>query len=272
MFFDFLLLRQIILLAGCGAAAYTDTKTGLIFDKITYPMIAAGIVLNIAEQQWLFLAAGAIVFAIGYVIYYMGKFGGGDVKLFTGIAFLLPFFQGNFFLLNSLFAACLLAVSFYSTYFLVKYARKGISLKENRQSMRRALFFGAAIAAYLSAIAFMQVMAWQSVAVLVLPLALAILFLAFEKGIRGSFFLKQVELNKLEEDEVIAADFLDEKTKTALNLKVKGVFGEKEIQTLKEIGVKKVPVYRGMPPFAPFILLGVVVAILLPDFLGLLFS
>ncbi len=272
MVFDLLLLRQVILLAGCTAAAYTDAKTGLIVDKITYPMIAAGIALNLLEAEWVFLVAGAAVFAIGYAIYYMGKIGGGDVKLFTGIVFLLPVLQGKIFILNALFAACILAVSFYSTYYVAKYARKGIDWQRNRKSTRKALFFGAGIAAYLSAITYMQIVAWQTAAILAMPLMLALLFLAFEKGIRHRFFLKEVKLQNLEEDEVIATEFLNQKTKKTLNLKLKGVFGEKEKAMLQSIGVKTVPVYRGMPPFAPFILLGCIIAILQPDLLGLLFA
>ena len=272
MVFELLLLRQAILLAGCLAAAYTDAKTGLILDKITYPMIAAGILLNLLEAEWFFLAFGAAVFAIGYVVYYMGKLGGGDVKLFTAIAFLLPVLQGQVFLLNALFAGCLLAVTFYSTYYVAKYARKGISWKENRQSIRKALLFGVVIAAWLWAVVFMQAIAWQTALLLAFPLLLALFFLAFERGIRHCFFLRQLALGKLEEDEVIAVEFLSPRIKKLLDLKVKGVLGEREIAKLRKLGVKCVPVYRDMPPFAPFILLGCIAAILQPDLLGLLFA
>ena len=130
--FDLLLLRQAILLAGCGTAAFTDARTGLILDRITYPMIALGILLNLWEWELAGLALGAGVFAIGYAVYYMGKLGGGDVKLFTGIAFLLPFFDGKVFLLNALFAASILAVVFYSAYYVSRYARKGIDWNEKK--------------------------------------------------------------------------------------------------------------------------------------------
>lgn len=272
MVFDLLLLRQAIILIGCGAAAYTDAKTGLIFDKITYLMILAGIILNIIEMNWLFLGIGAAVFAAGYVIYYAGKIGGGDVKLYTGIAFLLPVFQGQSFLLNALFTACLLAVTFYSAYYTTKYVRQGICWEENKPGIRKALLFSVPIALWLSSLALMQTIAWQTLALLAAPLLLAILFLAFERGIRKSFFLREVQLQNLEEDEVIAAEFLDEKIREQLNLKLKGVFGEREIATLKKAGIGRAPVYRDMPPFAPFILLGCIAAMVQPNLLNLLFA
>ena len=260
------------MLAGCSAAAYTDARTGLILDKITYAMIAAGILLNVVQGEWFWLVIGAAVFAIGYVIYYMGKIGGGDVKLFTGIAFLLPFYQGQFFLLNALFAACILAVVFYSIYYLSKYARKGINWKENQQGIQKAIIFGIIIGAWLVIISITRVVSVTAMLILGITLGLALLFLAFEKGIRRNFFLKEIPISKLEEDEVIATEFLKQGIRKKLGLKFKGVFGEKEKTMLKELGVSKVPVYRNMPPFGPFILLGCIAAMIWPDILGLIFA
>lgn len=271
MVLDLLILRQAVVLLGTGAAAYTDAKTGLILDRITYAMIAAGILLNIFQGEWMFLATGIIVFCLGYLLYYMGKIGGGDVKLFAGIAFVLPFFGGNFFLLNALFAACVLAVVFYSAFFLVKYARMGIDWKLNTKSILRAGIFGLAIAAWLFAIAIMGIASIQGTIILAIPLGFALVFLAFEPGIRKSFFLKKISLKKLEEDEVVAVDFLDKKTKKALGLIAKGVLGKKEIQKLQKAGIKSILVYRNMPPFGPFIFLGCIAAMAMPGLVSAIF-
>jgi Flp pilus assembly protein protease CpaA len=272
MAFELVLLRIVALLAGCSAAAYTDARTGLILDSITYPMIALGIALDIIQGEWLWLLAGIAVFAIGYAVYYAGKVGGGDVKLFTGIAFLMPAYQGNFFLAGALFAACILAVAFYSAFYVAKYAEKGIDWKENRPGIQKAAVFGIALAAWLAAMAFLGAVSAGALGLLALAFSLALLFIAFEKGIRHSFFLKLVPVGKLEEDEVIAAEFLDSKTKGRLGLGFKGVFGKKEIELLVKAGIKEVPVYRGMPPFGPFILLGCIAAIIWPNFIGMMFA
>ncbi len=272
MLFELLLIRQAIVLAGCSAAAYTDARTGLILDKVTYAMIAAGVLLNVVQGEWLWLVIGATVFGIGYVIYYMGKIGGGDVKLFTGIAFLLPFYQEQFFLLNALFAACILAVIFYSIFYLLKYTRIGIDWKENKQGIQKAILFGIVIGAWLAIVSITQVVSITAMSMLGITLGLALLFLAFEKGIRHKFFLKQISINKLDEDEVIATEFLKKGIREKLGLKFKGVFGEKEKAILKKTGILKVPVYRGMPPFGPFILLGCIAAMIWPDILGLIFA
>jgi len=258
--------------AGCAFAAYTDARTGLILDKITYPMVAIGIVLNLLELNWVFLGIGIATFAIGYAVYYAGKIGGGDVKLCTGIAFLLPLYGGGIFLLNALFAGSILAAAFYSVFFVSKYARKGIDWKENRQNMLKTAVFAAIIGAYFWLLAAMRLLNAGAAALLGFPIGLALVFMALERGIKRSFFLKKVALGRLEEDEVIAAEFLAKKIRDKLKLNFKGVLGEKEIALLRRAGIRTVPVYRGMPPFAPFILLGSIATLIRPDIIGVFFA
>jgi hypothetical protein len=95
--------------------------------------------------------------------------------------------------------------------------------------------------------------------------------LALEKGIRKNFFLKKINLSELEEDEVIAAEFLDEKTRKALELKTKGILGEKEKNKLEKAGIKEILVYRNLPPFAPFVFIAIIIILALPEITGLLF-
>lgn len=91
----------IIALVACIYASYSDLKEGVIRNKLTFPLIALGIVLNGIYiftnfgDVWLFIKAIVIVafiFIIGYVLWKMGAWAGGDVKLFTAIAALIPFY------------------------------------------------------------------------------------------------------------------------------------------------------------------------------------
>lgn len=269
-----MMIRLAAILLGSGAAAYTDAKTGLIDDKITYSMIVVGVLLNVVAfatsfDAFIFIIPAA-VFAIGFVLYWLGKIGGGDVKLFTGISLLMPLFNGKIYILHVLVVAAVLSIVFYSVYYVGKYWRKGISLKENKQSI-----FSSALLAVILGIYFYYLSSMQGiepvVGVVFYATALfALLFMAFEKGIKKNFFLKEVTLGKLEEDEVIATEFLEEDIKKKLKLYWKGIFGNKEIEELKKMGVKKVPVYRQMPPFAPFIFFGVLVLLWAPEIFGFL--
>tara|TARA_Y100000310_G_C20701495_1_gene830397 strand:- start:8675 stop:9484 length:810 start_codon:yes stop_codon:yes gene_type:complete len=266
----FLELRIAALVIGSVISAYTDAKTGLILDKVTYPMIALGIVLNLIEFDLTLFAVVVPVFVIGYALYWFGKIGGGDVKLFTAMALLLPYYVGNIFIIHSLFAAALLSIVFYSVYYVGKYWRKGISLEKNKDSIISALVLGVFFAIYLTYLVSIGLMDNTVVVVVAVPIVFALFFFALEKGIKRNFFLKNIALDKLEEDEVIATEFLDKDIKDKFKVYLKGVLGKNEIGELQKLGVKKVPVYRNMPPFAPFILLGVLAVLLNPELFGFL--
>jgi len=234
-------------------------------------MIALGIVFNLIEFNWVGLAIGAIVFLTGYFVYYFGKIGGGDVKLFTGIAFLLPFFSEKIFVLSILFVSAILAVIFYSVFFVSKYSRKGISLKENKAGIQKSIIFAAIFFAYfylLEKTGFMQL---GTIVFLGIGFGCGLVFLALEQGIRKNFFLKKIKLSELGEDEVIAMEFTDEKTRKKLGLFAKGIIGEKEKQKLEKAGIKEILVYRNLPPFAPFIFIAIIIVLALPGLFNFFF-
>ena len=264
------LLRVAAVLLGTAIAAYTDAKTGLIPDKATYGMIALGVVFNLIEFDPNLFIVPVVVFAVGFALYWLGKIGGGDVKLFTGIAMLVPFLEGNVFVVHVLLAAALLSIVFYSTYYTVRYFRKGISFEENKQGIFKAGLLLVMMTAYLYYVYTAGFMGTVPAALFYIVVLFALVFISLEKGIKKNFFLKDVSIEKLEEDEVIAEEFLKDSLKEKLALKGKGILGEKEIAKLKEAGIKIIPVYRNMPPFAPFILLGCVAILSMPELFSFL--
>ncbi len=269
---DLLLLRQAIVLIASAISAYTDYKTGMVFDKITYPLIAIGVLLNLLEQQWLGLALGIIVFVFGYAFYFGGKIGGGDVKLFTGIALVLPFFGNGIFLLNALFVSAVIAVVCFTAFFAGKYLlKKGLDFNENKKGILNAALFGGVLLLYLFFVFQLRVLSLFSIIALAIPLLFGLVFLAFEKGIRKEFFLKSIKLSELEEDELFASEFEKPETVKLLGLKFKGVLGKPEIEKLEKAGIKEVLVYRDAPRFAPFFFFGCLVAMIFPNLLELFF-
>ncbi|MEN6329944.1 MAG: A24 family peptidase C-terminal domain-containing protein [Methanobacteriaceae archaeon] len=100
MNFSIPLLTAIIAIIACIYASYTDLTRGIIPNRLTFPLIGLGIVLNglyafvIGEVWYLVISliiTGAI-FGLGYLFWKMGAWAGGDVKLFTALAALLPFY------------------------------------------------------------------------------------------------------------------------------------------------------------------------------------
>lgn len=254
---DLLLLRQAVVLLAGAVSAYTDWKTGLVLDKITYPLIAIGIALNVLEQQWIGLALGMAVLVFGYAFYFTGKIGGGDVKLFTGVAFALPFFGNGIFLLSSLFVGAIAAVVFFTAFFAGKYLlKKGINFKENKQGFLNALMFGAVLLLYLFFVLQLHVLSLVSIIALAVPLLFGLVFLAFERGIRKEFFLKRAKLSELEEDELLATEFEDKKNSCTAGFEAERNLGNKRNRKIKESKNKRSAGLQECPEVCPVLFPG----------------
>lgn len=92
------LIPVVLALGSVSVAIYTDLKDRIIPNKLTYPLIVLGIAfylgLGVYRSDFylaLFGVVGATLgFGIGYAMYLMGGWAGGDVKLFTALGALLP--------------------------------------------------------------------------------------------------------------------------------------------------------------------------------------
>ena len=92
------LICTFIAILACIYASYTDLKRGIIANKLTFPLIVFGIILNSVYAFWTgnlmilvytLLFTGTI-FVLGYLFWKLGAWAGGDVKMFTALAALLP--------------------------------------------------------------------------------------------------------------------------------------------------------------------------------------
>ncbi len=260
------LIQQIVLVGGTFVGGATDTKTGYIYDWITYPMIIIGIILSLIQMQWFNIISGVILFLGLLIAYKFGKLGGGDVKIFTGLALLNPFNNIDFLTTIAIISA-ITAIMFYSIYYTIKYTRIGIKWKREREGIRRALLLGVVIIVYLFFMSTMALVSLVFVYLIGIPFMLGLLFVALQKGIKEEFFEKNVKLKELEEDEVLG----EQNNKHILKLlKGKNLLGEKEIILLKKHGIKEVFVLRNLPKFGPFIFIGTLFAILVPYFFEIL--
>ncbi|MDD3085849.1 MAG: A24 family peptidase [archaeon] len=256
------ILQQIILLLGTILSGAIDAKTGYIYDWITLPMILFGIMISIFLQQWINLILGTIIFVSFFLIYNYGKIGGGDVKLFTAIALLNPT-NNIYFLLTGIIVACVSSIIFYTTYYGIKYFNKGIKIEENRKGIKKSIFFGLIITIYFLIITHTGLIPFKTGLLLLLISLFGLIFIALQKGITKNFFEKKINLNKIEEDEVIAEE--NNSKKILLLLKGKKIISQKEALLLKKQGIKEIFVLRNLPPFGPFIAIGVIIATISPE-------
>lgn len=82
-------------------AIYTDLKRRTIPNRLTLPALAAGLAFYGAlgfhgRDPWPLLQSlvgAGLAFGLGYALWLMGGWAGGDVKLFTAFGALLPFYK-----------------------------------------------------------------------------------------------------------------------------------------------------------------------------------
>lgn len=255
------------ILAG-GAAAYTDWKTGYIYDYITYPLIGVGIILSLVTGQWIGIVAGAAIYGLGMLAYKTGKIGGGDIKLLAGIALVQPTFDGMLFPLAVLLVGTLLACLGFSVYYVGKYflTRPHIQWKTNRKIVAGLLLLAAG--GFISY--FFQRGIWPSeVSVLIsVSLAAGIIFYAFEDEVKKHAFLKRITLEQLEDDEVLAVEHMTHEEKEKFGKNIPNLIGREDILRLKHANMHTIPVYRNLPRFAPFLFAGMLATYLYPEWVS----
>jgi len=260
------LIQQVTLILGTLIGAITDTKTGYIYDWLTYPMILIGIITSISLQQINNLIIAGTIFVALFIIYKLGKIGGGDVKLFTAITLLNPYNDLNF-IITTIFISALLSMIFYSTYYIIKYVRNGINFEKNKESIIKAIILGIILLAYMIVAVLNNLFTLQKAIILAIPFALGIIFLAFQNEIKENFFEKKIKLSEVEEDEILSNNN-SEKILTLLNNKQ--LLEEKEFQLLKKHKIKEIKVMRNLPKFAPFIFLGTLTATYIPEIITII--
>lgn len=92
MTFNFLAIA--VAAGACGVAVYTDLATRRVPNALTLPLMIAAPAIAAFDGAHAALVAAAIVLGAllgGTVIHGMGVLGGGDVKLFAGVAGLTGF-------------------------------------------------------------------------------------------------------------------------------------------------------------------------------------
>ncbi len=260
------LIQQVILTIGTLISAITDTKTGYIYDWITYPMILLGLILSIMQGQLINLASAGAIFLVLLVGYKLGKIGGGDVKLFTGICLLNPY-NNIEFIITIIFCASLLSMVFYSTYYTIKYVKIGINWKAEKSGIKKAILFGVLLTVYLLILLKFEMIEIQIAILLGIPFFFGLIFIALQNGIKENFFEKKIKLNQAEEDEILSKNNSEKILKIVNG---KELIEEKEINLLKKNKIKEIIVLRNLPKFGPFIFLGTLIATQYPTLITLL--
>lgn len=276
-----LIIKIIILLIATGISAYTDHKTGYIYNWISFPLIIIGFLFLIFESfinlsssilgLYYFLKViiiTLIIYGVGYLFYYFGKLGGGDVKLFVGINLLLPYINGQLFILWILIISSFLSVFIVSIkYLFILFKKLGFKkiLLIFKERYLKVIFY---ILIFICFIYFINtsinILKLSKLYFLILiPLFLGIFSVILEKEIKKYIYLVNKPLKKIEEGDVLCFDSLSKEIIKKLNMNNRQVIEEKDLLIIKRLDVKSLPIYDNLPRFGPYIFFGVITTLII---------
>jgi Flp pilus assembly protein protease CpaA len=278
-------------LAGTAAVAYVDARTGFMPDEVTYAMIGIGLLwLPFAfplSEAIFYYAIAAAVFVVTLAAYLFGQLGGGDVKLFTGLALLTPVYPAVVaplsplgpvaapypFIISVFFLAAVVAMVFVSGHYTLRLWRDRREISGWSGKVGQGLLYCAVIG--------LLMLAWSvfnfRMLVFGIPLLLGGFVLAFKNDILKRYVVMYKPVAALNDDDVLASELYPERLKAALGVGARKTFTVYELRGLKararKAGIKRLLVAENLPRFGPFILASLLVNFLLGDaLLWVLFS
>jgi Flp pilus assembly protein protease CpaA len=267
-------IRIFLALAGTIATVYFD-----IFNKrnvpntLLYAFLGVAILTNILFYDPVIftyaVGLAAIVFLLGFFLYKMGQIGGADLFVICSIILLLPIHPSN---LETLFNYPLIfstllyggvAFSIFSIFYFGGKVLKSKDAKPNLLYLLLILPYAAFTYLFITAPFFSPVY----FAIASIFLLSSIFFLVYRDAIMASTMGK-VPLSKITDEDVLAKEKMQPLMQ---ELKIGPVIGEKELAILKKAKVKEVWIYAHLPPFLPFLLIGLIASILYGNWILLVF-
>lgn len=270
--------------------SYTDVRTREVPDWVNLGLIGTGFGMNllfsIIYWEINFILASiigfAIFFAIAWIMFYTGQWGGGDSKILMGLgaAIGIDFFSKKFFLAEFLVNALIIGALYgilWSIFYIFKNKKKFIkefkkSMKNKKIILTKKMIFVIFIALILISIFIDDNFIKMTMLYLAIILALTFYLWTAIKAVENSCMLKYVKPEQLTEGDWIAKD-----------IKVQGKYiaGPKDLgiekkQIRKLIGlykkkkVKKILIKEGVP-FVPSFFAAYVVTLMFGNLALLVF-
>ncbi|MCL5009939.1 MAG: A24 family peptidase [Candidatus Parvarchaeota archaeon] len=254
----------VLVIALMGAASYTDIRTREVPDFISYILIAGGFFMSIiisidtysiSNLEFMPLAV-LVLFGFAYLMYVLGQWGGGDVKLMLGLS--MVFTSVNLYSNFSFIALFINMMIFGGLYGIVGTVVYGL-IKIKRLIKFVKLYDIALVAVGVAAIIGVLLLVPPPFSFLFAFSVFLLVSMRYIYVVANNLMFIDVHVNKLTEGDWLADDVKDESGKVVVKHKPTGLEKE-DIKKLKEHGIKTVLVKIGLP-FVPGLLIGVLITL-----------
>lgn len=275
--------RLFVALAFTAAATYFDVfNKKWVPNTLLYAFAAAAFLVNIAYfEQGIFvqaLAFGIAAFLLSYPLYRAGQLGGADMFCYSSIAMAIPYLPQPLlapqssapypFILSVLIPTGIVFIAHMIIRFLpyvYSQAKKGRAGLTATKLVAPAIL-AIAFAVFMSLLLSLPVQLPPAYFVLLAFLFAALLFFSLFKDLIKGSMVENLPPSRLLEEDVLALEKMDSKAVSRLGLSP--LLNAKAIAAIRKAKLKSVPVYTKMPFFLPYLLVGLVVAILFGDLIS----
>lgn len=267
--------RIFLALLGMAIGTYYDLFNNKnVPEKFLYAFLAIAFLFNIVFFDYdvfvYSVVLAFVLFALGFAMYRLGQLGGADVFVIAALVLLLPIHPSyldvpfNYPLIFSVLIFGGAAFALYSIFFFAKVLAQK-KTKSKPRYIYLSLFLVYGLFAYLFFNAPFFSMAYFAIASILL--LSSIIFLVYREAIMEAT-MEQVFVKDLEPEDVLVKERMD------LHMRKMGignVLSPKDIAALRKSGTKHVWVYSNLPPFLPFLMVGLLLALFFGNQLFLVF-
>ncbi len=259
-------IRVFLAFLGVGVAAYYDLFNNKnIPDLFLYAFLAVAFLVNIvfydANLFWFSLAVAAFFSAISYLFYRVGQLGGADVFVLAAVMLLLPLHPssiGMTFNLPFIFSIIIFSGVVFALFVVLYF---GWKLAQGTEAKPNLLFALMLLPYALFAYVYVNSFLFSPVYFLFITvLILAVIFFLMFKDSLNRLLAEEIAVEKLEPEEVLALEVMNKDLVD--RYKIPRLLTKDAIAKLKEAKLETVWVYTKLPPFIPFILVGMVLGML----------
>ncbi|VVC04514.1 Uncharacterised protein [Candidatus Bilamarchaeum dharawalense] len=264
------LIRLVVAFLGVLVATYYDIfNKKNIPDLFLYAFLAIAFLVNLVFYEpnlfWFSLALAVFVSAIGYVFYRVGQLGGADIFILASIMLLLPLhpeFVGMTFNVPFIFSVIIFSGVVFALYMMIFFGLKLLQTeaKPNLLYLLMLIPYGLFAYVYVGSFLFSPLY----FAFITISLFAIILLMMFKDSI-NRLLAEELPVSQLQPEDILALELINKDM--IHRYKLTRLVTTGEIERLKKTKISDVWVYTKLPPFIPFVLIGMVLSLLFAKYL-----
>lgn len=259
------LIRILVAFIGTGVVAYYDVfNRKNVPDLVLYAFLAIAFVVNLVFYQedlfWFSIAAAAFFSAIGYLFYKVGQLGGADVLVIASVMLLLPIhpsFVSMPFNMPFIFSVFIFSGVLFALYVMLHFGWKLMEAEAKPKLAYALMFIPYLLFAYLYVNSFLFSPVYFTF--ITILLFASIFFMMFRDSLNG-ILAEEMPLSQVEPEDVLALEIMNKDM--IERYKIPRLVTKAELERLKQTKITEVWVYTKLPPFVPFLLVGMILAML----------